>query len=1474
MRIDIYSKPEQEWIRILSRYWKMSEEELLVPFKVIAQFRKSPKNDKNNREYGYFEDVRNLNGDLLYFPLGLGPVRIWANYKNTIDNGQFWLINVALASYNDRVLRNNPFLLKMENYIVGKPKLKFSDKLNKEKLIRTIFKETGATVRDARNTSRALQSIMGDLYTETERFVYELLQNADDQPQNNSLVNVTLKTLTENFLFLHTGKPFTEADVESLSSIGDSTKANDSEKTGYKGIGFKSVFSDAETVYIDSGNFSFAYDKHSPLYPSNANMDDKPWQIKPIWQERYRLPTEVQEEPKYFSSPVGIALNVGSKNIEGYQQIVPNLLSHPCFALFLRNIGNIFYEQGNKNVIEINKTINDNIVILTHRKDGIETKEEWIIKDFIIPIPPETREALQSEKLVPAKLKEALKTKISFAVKVRNGRIEQVDDAVLYTYLPTKVDNFGFCFLINADFLTTASRETIHVKNIWNRFLFENIGRLLVEWISLLKEFDDVLTLLPLVPRDEDNILWNDFYESFKSSLLASAFIKGHNGTNVGLDGVILDETGLSHIIGNQLFCDIVKTPKVLPFSLRDGQVLKHEIFNEIEKIEFSDLIDRLIDCTLLTQWFETASEDDREKLYKWINENNINDHSAHLCQLVSHLPLFTFSAKTKTIAEIEENGDVIITEDIIPIKDLLIKIGFSCSDNEITEQHLLYKFIKKQEASELFNRISQADFSILESAERKALFLGLKSINGIGESKLKAIPLFRNLKKEFKPLGEMVGFRDQIPEWLKSFVLHKDDNFEGVDSYLVSKKDEFDEIIQKHINDLNVSLYELYATYKDDWKGQFTKQLIDERESEEILPIVENSDPSIKEYFLNSIQRIDLSTSSVYDADSFEFRTLQLAVSVLVEPSAFSRKVFYKGTPLSDFTIKDEVLCKWTQDDEKRQITLSLAKILPKYQKESEAIDQIKKLFKKSTGIDKLFEAKSMSLNQIVRSLEDKDFLGLSPGYWPTNKRGNAIQYLFYVYYYRGVMNYTSTWVIYIKLEEETQEFVYELLDFLYTNKLEILKSPFTYRLTSYFRNKFLDNPYLLDNEKLLPAIEAWADTEDKKVYLRKNGVHDVTHRSIVIRKKFVENLPIDDIESYAEADIKSFLDYLASTSFEKPFIKENQITNLVALRDWKKRVLLTEINILQLQKDSIEWNSKEYKKWIENHYLSIFIYPDLFPMKLIYQNQLLTEFVSEDLDYYYDKPNKRLYLCANKEIDSLLLKIVKEKSADLSIEDYQLLCLSGKVLISSEELEAKNRRIEALEKQLAEKDCVTSARMVRGETSGLSRAEQCDAQLEAQKFLMHLMPHWDFPDGYGECDDKDVPRHFSTISATKENGEIIYIVLKSYKNQGKPFKVNPEEWDYIIKENAHLFIYDGICIREIEPLDLIMNQPNISITFSTENLDIEERINIFAEALHYFKDLHFDFESFVITKRAKSIQVIYNTIDGLQAQTNDSDL
>jgi hypothetical protein len=43
-----------------------------------------------------------------------------------------------------------------------------------------------------------------------------------------------------------------------------SNKSENVRQTGYKGIGFKSVFTDSNSVFIRSGSYSFKFDKNDP----------------------------------------------------------------------------------------------------------------------------------------------------------------------------------------------------------------------------------------------------------------------------------------------------------------------------------------------------------------------------------------------------------------------------------------------------------------------------------------------------------------------------------------------------------------------------------------------------------------------------------------------------------------------------------------------------------------------------------------------------------------------------------------------------------------------------------------------------------------------------------------------------------------------------------------------------------------------------------------------------------------------------------------------------------------------------------------------------------------------------------------------------------------------------------------------------------------------------------------------------------
>lgn len=1615
-RNSIFTKSDEELIRILARWWKMSEDELLKPFKVIASFKKADKKDKNDREYGYFVDVRNLNGDILYYPPKFGPVKIFSAYKDGFMSSDIWQINVKLAPRSQRDKFKNPFLLILDNAIVGKPKVQFLDKLKKEKLIRKIFEETGSTERDAKNTSNALHAIMGDLYTETERFVFELLQNADDQPEDGEMVNVKLKTLEENLLFLHTGKPFTEDDVESISSIGDSTKKKDTEKTGYKGIGFKSVFSDADTVYIDSGNFSFAFDRNSPLYPEGANMDEIPWQIKPIWEEKYRLPKEVQKEDLYFFAPVGIALNVGSEKIATYNKRISELLHKPQFTLFLRNIGEISFESKGGETINIKKQVTDSgIVEITSNN----ITENWITKDYIIDIPLETRDAIQNEKLVPAKLKETTKTKISFAVKVEDGTICPVHDAVLYTYLPTKVDDFRFEFLVNADFLTTASREQIHFKNIWNRFLFTQIGKLLLDWIKSLKDYKGALSLLPSHIDNTENLLANDFYNALTQSILSIPFIKDHKGNMLVVKDIMIDKSGLSEIIGKDLFCDIVNLNKSLPFDEKDGEVLKDSsLFENIEIVKPISVLEKIKLNVPFHKWFLAASAELKNKFYVWLIKNNTEKTKPSIVSLVENLPIYKFGDSYYYKKEIEEDPNkfvirsphkslepifevcgyecsgnidehplvqfysenvikstfpyifdhllardafikwltsaplddlkilidwlvfqdkknhiavsefinklplvvfddthltkkaseddvqrIIINSKLEPIKPILEKLGLKCSDN--IESSPFVELLTLPKEIDLFKKIKEKVGNVLLTPNEKLdLFKTLKQLDGVNDITITQMCLFSNhTGSHLKYLSIMTSFSPELPVWMHAYAINEKENFQEVQQYLVKKEREFEEIVKNNIDEIikTTSLKEVYLRYKDSWTLEFTKSLINKYGTTEmLLDMVELQNSESQKFFLQKVEKIELKTGDVCPLDSYEIRVLKLAFNVYGdnEIRMFAEKLLFNGKAVSKVTYSDDVNLQY---HENCILKLSLSDLLPEY-KDSGMIQQVRCCLSNlgESNLNRLFTLVPMEISEINNKLD------VSNGYTQT-------KYLFRLFYTRKYRGWNNNAVDNIDLSTASTEWTQKLLDILFSQRVKLYQDSFGYRLSSYFSG-YISSPYIMDSEKIPSCVENWADSEEKRAYLYEQGVGTEKKELIKFRKKIVNDEIVSETEVQEQSNsIISTLNYLIEKT-ELPLSGNNQKETLLKISSICRNVT-SQIDIDKLKDISEEYNLAEYQNWKNESTIKIFVFSGMIPKKLIYLNNILCLYSQEYS--YYDWAQKILYISKDIEVRDVLYNAISNNSIPFTSSDWSKLYYDN--LVSKDEVESRDMEIENLKRELQEyidkfgklskekdvtkpdettnpndkdnpetkkehksdkEDAPDKAKeddltIRRGKGQEIPKSEQIAAQLEAQQFLMHEMPEWHYPPHYGEYNkEEEAPYYFSTVELYDSLGESLIIVLKSYKKQDEPFKINPIEWESIIEDSAYLLIYTGNDIKRITKEDLVKNQSNISLSFSTENLDIEERISSFCSSLHYFKELHFDFKSFNLSENAESIKNIFKKNEGTQNNNTEEDI
>jgi hypothetical protein len=115
------------------------------------------------------------------------------------------------------------------------------------------------------------------LYQKSTHFLLELIQNADDNDYGSSVptLNITFSIADRTLRIDCNETGFSKSNTEAICKIGRSTKSGTDKSTRYigeKGIGFKSVFKIADSVWILSGHYSFKFEKYARL-----------GMIAPIW---------------------------------------------------------------------------------------------------------------------------------------------------------------------------------------------------------------------------------------------------------------------------------------------------------------------------------------------------------------------------------------------------------------------------------------------------------------------------------------------------------------------------------------------------------------------------------------------------------------------------------------------------------------------------------------------------------------------------------------------------------------------------------------------------------------------------------------------------------------------------------------------------------------------------------------------------------------------------------------------------------------------------------------------------------------------------------------------------------------------------------------------------------------------------------------------------------------------------------------
>lgn len=867
-----------EKINKLKNFWKVTE--LVFIGKYIR-----PNYDYGPAPYGLFVDLQANDRTIYYPPIpGNGrrqQVAIKVDLSPQYIENQYYRLTLCLAPINEQRRMNNPYLLTLTD---GGTEL-ISNYDSPEVFINKWFLKKGENPGDASTIASQLKLNELELYTQTERFIFELLQNADDMPVEGKPVNVHLDLLENHFLFLHNGKFFDRDDVMAIADAAKSTKSQDKTKIGYKGIGFKSVFTDSSRVYIKSGDYFFKFDKHNPIYKDfwslydgyknklnkeaqeefqndyqgkereYTQIDKIPWQIKPIWVNYENVPKELKESNFFKGQNVAIALEIGKSIFQdkNYPGKVRNLLSEPRFLLFLKNIESLSFHH-NQEQIDLTVKRRKAFLHVYQNEDALAT---FIKSDYEVRITNESfleaglnfqKREIEKGKFefidgegrkienIPEKLSILDSTTISFAAKVQDDQIESLkrDDAIIFNYLPTSDKRFEFPFLVNGDFVTKTDREFILHENVWNQYLFYHIGFLHILWAEHLiglKSFNEsYLNVLYQELKDEEDSSFGkinaSFNRGFQQAIEERPFILNDQNRKARTENIILDETGISEILGHDFFYLLFGNSKRLPLPVINKKVLKRKVFS-IEKITSQKLIEKIKSeegKLALERKISTLEDNCYEKFLAWL-DNFCEKNDSEISNFLNTLRFIRLNSGQTYLHSnweslVNDQESMVLQSDRWHLKEILHDLGFNITDFCLDEYSNIYTCLSLDNSYlsndlVLFKLIQGKCSNNSLSVNKKIdLFRFLRGLSQVGDIKCtQELNLFKDVEGSIRPLIQLVENTQVISEpWLQQFKIDEEEGraLKDVGDFVCTSKNLYTNFIY---NDITLDQIKLKIT-------------------------------------------------------------------------------------------------------------------------------------------------------------------------------------------------------------------------------------------------------------------------------------------------------------------------------------------------------------------------------------------------------------------------------------------------------------------------------------------------------------------------------------------------------------------------------------------------------------------------------------------------------------------------------------
>lgn len=369
---------------------------------------------------------------------------------------------------------------------------------------------------------RGIWNATVEKYADPSHFIFELLQNAEDEGATQACFYLEPSTI----VFEHNGKPFDRDDIEGITGIGNTTKLEEANKIGCFGIGFKSVYvvTERPEVHCTTEGMPIAFGIRDLVVPELIATS-------------------------HTASTTRIVLPLLPDKAAAILDRVRDALDKagPRSLLFLQNLTLLKWVSGSKSsqcVVE----------------DGEGGSR--ILRSAVGAKPVQADRFIMLSRPVHRK-DDARSYSVKIAMRLNDGGdiVPEAATTRLAVFFETE-EPTGLHFQVHGPFQLTDNRANIKRDDPWNTLLIGEVSTLLAESLPVLRNGGLIKrSFLEVMPNASDDLpepwqpLLAAVVKAFQEDALLPAFTGGHVSARTAVRGAsdirdLLSDEGLANFGG------------------------------------------------------------------------------------------------------------------------------------------------------------------------------------------------------------------------------------------------------------------------------------------------------------------------------------------------------------------------------------------------------------------------------------------------------------------------------------------------------------------------------------------------------------------------------------------------------------------------------------------------------------------------------------------------------------------------------------------------------------------------------------------------------------------------------------------------------------------------------------------------------------------------------------------------------------